>query len=92
MSASLVEWVAETLGDAQDLGKKGQQGILQSTQTRREYLADASHRIRFVYVPKHASWLNQIELWFSILSRRLLKRTSFHSIEDLRERVLRFIA
>lgn len=91
MSASLVHWVAATLGDSQELGKKEHHGILKSTQTRRTYLTDEGHRIRFVYLPKHASWLNQVEIWFSILVRRLLKRASFASIDELRERVLRFI-
>ena len=60
------------------------------THTKR--LSDGSHRIRFLYTPKHTSWLNQIELWFSILVRRLLKRGNFTSVEDLRERILAFIA
>ena len=59
--------------------------------TRKEFLADLQHRIRFVYLPKHSSWLNQIEMWFSILVRRLLKRASFASVEQLRERILAFI-
>jgi transposase len=59
--------------------------------TRAEFLSDASHRIRFLYTPKHTSWLNQIELWCSILVRRLLKGGNFTSIEDLRERILAFI-
>ncbi len=54
-------------------------------------MADPRHRIRFVYTPKHASWLNQIELGFSILVRRLLKRASFASVDQLKERVLAFI-
>lgn len=91
MSASLVQWIATVLCDPQDLGKAKRSGILQTTKTRMAYLTDATHRIRFVYTPKHASWLNQVELWFSILSRRLLKRGSFTSVEDLRERILRFI-
>lgn len=91
MSASLVRWVAATLGDGQELGKKEKDGILHSTKTRMAYLNDATHRIRFVYAPKHASWLNQVELWFSILARRLLKRGSFSTIQDLRERIFRFI-
>ena len=59
--------------------------------TRREFLSDASHRIRFVYLPKHSSWLNQIEIWLSILVRKLLKRGSFTSVQDLEAKVLAFI-
>jgi hypothetical protein len=91
MSESLVCWVASFLNDQQDLGKKGVRGILKSTKTRRAYLTAVEHRIRFAYLPKHASWLNQVEIWFSILVRRLLKRASFTSKTDLRERILQFI-
>lgn len=48
-------------------------------------------RWRFHFTPTHASWLNQIELWFSILSRRLLKRGAFASKADLKEQLLAFI-
>jgi transposase len=54
-------------------------------------LQDSTHRVRFLYTPKHSSWLNQIEIWFSILVRRLLKRGSFASTLELRERILSFI-
>jgi transposase len=54
-------------------------------------LTDKTHRIRVVYTPKHTSWLNQVEIWFSILVRRLLKRASFTSVQDLHDRVLAFI-
>ena len=90
-SASLVRLVAACCQLDLDLGIKGKSGILQSMATRASFLADESHRIRFVYVPKHSSWLNQIECWFSILVRRLLKRGSFTSVDQLQQRILAFI-
>ena len=91
-SEALVRLVASACGIADELGEKEQRGILQSMSTRAAFLSDGSHRIRFLYTPKHTSWLNQIELWFSILVRRLLRRGNFTSVEDLRERILAFIA
>jgi transposase len=90
-SAALVHLVARMCGIAEDLGEKEKRGVLKSMETRAAFLSDASHRIRFLYTPKHTSWLNQIELWFSILVRRLLKRGNFTSVEHMRERILAFI-
>lgn len=90
-SESLVRWVAQKCGIEIDLGIKGEEGILEPMATRAEFLQSSSHRIRFVYTPKHASWLNQVELWFSILVRRLLKRGNFTSTEDLKPQILSFI-
>ena len=54
-------------------------------------LSDPIHTTVFHYAPKHALWMNQIELWFGILVRKLLKRGNFSSVEDLQARVLAFI-
>lgn len=93
-SESLVKFVIDRCDieiDAETLGVKGKSGVLKSMATRKTFLEDESHRIRFVYTPKHTSWLNQVEIWFSILVRKLLKRASFLSVEDLRQRILKFI-
>lgn len=90
-SETLVRYVAAACGIEEPLGVKGQSGILESMKRRAAFLENPNHRIRLVYTPKHASWLNQVEIWFSILVRRVLRRGHFPSTEALRQRLLDFI-
>ena len=90
-SEALVRWVAESSGLDEELGIKGKSGILASMPSRAAFLSDPTHQIVFHYTPKHSSWVNQIEIWLSILVRKLLKRGSFLSLEDLQSKVLAFI-
>ena len=90
-SESLVVYVAHQCGIDTDLGVKGRRGTLKSLKSRREFSSDPSRRIRFIYTPKHCSRLNQIEIWFGTLRKKLTRYGSFSSLENLQHRILRFI-
>lgn len=90
-SESMVRYIAHAIGDAQDLGKKGVRGILKSIATRTSFLTDASHRIQILFTPRHCSWLNQIEMWFGTLRRKVTKLMSFNSVAQLSQRIISFI-
>jgi transposase len=92
-SEALVRLVAEMEGIPQSgLGTKDKKGILKNQMSRELFLTDNEHAIRFVYTPKHCSWLNQIECWFAIITRRLLnRRSSFSSVIDLEQKIHSFI-
>lgn len=90
-SETLVTWVAEQCEIEEDLGKKGHSGVLRSVASRQAFLSDEDHRIRFVFLPKHTSWLNQIEIVFGVIMRKVIRRGNFTSVADLQGKLVQFI-
>lgn len=92
LSESLVRWIAELEQyEADELGIKGKKGILKNLETRKQFLESESHRVRFVFTPKHCSWLNPIENWFAKIQRHVIKNGNFSSIKDLENKIKRYI-
>ena len=65
--------------------------MLRSQESRRSFLQERGHRVRFVFLPKHTSWLNQIEIVFGMIMRKVIRRGSFTSVADLKDKLVRFI-
>lgn len=86
-SEELVRYVAHKINFTSDLGIKGKKGILKDMKTRQAFLESACHPIRFLFTPKHCSWLNQIETWFGLLQRNLLKDLSCKSTDELKDKI-----
>ena len=91
LSESLVRYVAGCSSFNGELGIKGECGILKSMKSREEFLTNTSHKVVFHYTPKHASWMNQIEIWFGILNRKVIRRGNFTSPYDLKRKITNFI-
>lgn len=90
-SEALVRLAASLEPDLLDLGTKGKSGLLRSMSSRTEFLTQPQHRLVIHFTPKHCSWLNQIEIWFGILMRKLLRQASFTSTAALKTRILEFV-
>ena len=91
-SESCVRIVADQCGiDATGLGEKGHSGILKDMQSRQEFLSNPLHRIHFYFVPKHSSWLNQVEIWFGVVRRKLTRYGNFTSLGNLNAKLSQFV-
>lgn len=92
LSETLVRFIAEQGGySEEDLGIKGEKGILKNMQTRKVFLESEYHRIRFIFTPKHCSWLNPIENWFAKLQRHVIKNGNFLSVKELEDKIKSYI-
>jgi hypothetical protein len=65
--------------------------VLATGKARRAWLEGADKSIVFHFTPRHASWLNPVEIWFGVLVRKVLRRGSFCSKEDLQTKIEAFV-
>ena len=91
MSETLVTYIAKLIDFEEDLGKKGYKGILKNMQSRKTFLENPNHRVRFAFTPKHCSWLNPIENWFAKLQRHIIKNGNFSSVKELEDKIKDYI-
>jgi hypothetical protein len=91
LSESLVEWVAQQTGFTGPLGEKGRSGILQNQLTRMAFLEEESHRVRFVFTPRHCSWLNPVENWFAKLQRHVIAKANCSCVEELNTSITEYV-
>jgi transposase len=91
LSETLVRYVAKQINFNEELGIKGKKGILKNLESRKAFLENPDHRIRFAYTPKHCSWLNPIENWFAKLQRHIITNGSFSSVKELNDRIENYI-
>lgn len=90
-SESVVRFVAEQCSIEEDPGRKGRNGILRDMKSRADFLECEDHRIRFLFTPRHTSWVNQVEIWFGTLSHQLLNRRSYGSTKALDASLRKYI-
>ena len=91
-SESCVRFVAALCGiDTNSLGKKGHSGIPKDRHSRQSFLSDPLHRIHFYFVPKHTSWMNQVEIWLGVVRRKVTRFGNFVSLQNLRNKLTQFI-
>jgi transposase len=83
--------VAKEIGYKEDLGTKAYSGILKNQKTRKEFLERENHRIRYVFTPKHCSWLYPIEYWFGKLEKQRLRHASFCSVSEIEKEIKEYI-
>lgn len=91
LSESLVRWIAPLVGFTGELGKKDQWGILHNQPSRMAFLEEKTHRIRFVFTPKHCSWLNPVENYFAKLQRHVITNGNFTSVQELNTKITNYI-